>query len=159
MSDVLVIGLGSPDRGDDAVGSAVAERLAALSLPDVRVVSREDPTALVDLWDGASAALVIDAVMSGRPPGTLHIREVGDAGEPLPTHAFAAAGRGGSHAFGLAGAVELARTLGTLPRHVTVVGVEAKTFAHGPMSDEVSNAVDDAFAVARAELHELRAGV
>jgi len=153
---VLVVGLGSPDRGDDAVGAAVAARLEALGMSGVDVVTREDPTQLVQLWAGHQAALVIDAVMSGRPAGTLHIREVGDAGEPLPTHAFAAAGRGGSHAFGLAGAVELARTLGTLPTHVTVVGVEAGTFAHGGMSPEVQHALDDAVATAAAELVALR---
>ncbi|WP_062385057.1 hydrogenase maturation protease [Demequina iriomotensis] len=149
---VLVVGLGSPDRGDDAVGPAVAERLAALGMDGVDVVTREDPTQLVQLWAGHGAALVVDAVASGRSPGTLHIREVGDAGEPLPTHAFTAAGRGGSHAFGLAGAVELARTLGTLPAHVTVVGVEARTFDFGPMSPEIQEALDGAVATASAEL-------
>ncbi|WP_082097522.1 hydrogenase maturation protease [Demequina silvatica] len=153
---VLVVGLGSPDRGDDAVGAAVAERLAVFGWDGVDVVAREDPTQLVQLWEGHGAALVIDAVMSGRPPGTLHIREVGDSGEPLPTSAFAAAGRGGSHAFGLAGAVELARTLGTLPTHVTVVGVEAKTFDFGPMSPEIQEGLDAAVATAAAELIALR---
>ncbi|SEJ51222.1 hydrogenase maturation protease [Demequina mangrovi] len=153
---VLVVGLGSPDRGDDAVGAAVAERLAAMDLDHVDVVTREDPTQLVQLWAGHGAALVIDAVMSGNAPGRLHIREVGDAGEPLPTHAFTAAGRGGSHAFGLAGAVELARTLGTLPTHVTVVGVEAKTFDFGPMSPEIQEALDAAVATAAAELIALK---
>lgn len=153
---VLVVGLGSPDRGDDAVGAAVAQRLADLGLRDVEVVTREDPTQLVQLWAGRAAALVIDAVMSGQPPGTLHIREVGDAGEPLPTHAFMAAGRGGSHAFGLAGAVELARTLGTLPRHVTVVGVEARTFEFGPMSPEIQEGLEAAVAAAADELEALR---
>ncbi|WP_062301085.1 hydrogenase maturation protease [Demequina subtropica] len=153
---VLVVGLGSPDRGDDAVGSAVAERLAGLHFEGVDIVTREDPTQLVQLWSGHGAALVIDAVTSGNKPGMLHIREVGDAGEPLPTHAFTAAGRGGSHAFGLAGAVELARTLGTLPTHVTVVGVEAKTFDFGPMSPEITQALDAAVATAAAELIALK---
>ncbi len=153
---VLVVGLGSPDRGDDAVGAAVAARLGELGMADVDVVTREDPTQLVQLWAGHDAALVIDAVASGNPPGRLHIREVGDSGEPLPTSAFMAAGRGGSHAFGLAGAVELARTLGTLPTHVTVVGVEAKSFDFGPMSPEVQESLDAAVATAAAELIALR---
>ncbi|WP_062460753.1 hydrogenase maturation protease [Demequina soli] len=153
---VLVVGLGSPDRGDDAVGSVVAERLARLDLDAVDVVTREDPTALVQLWADHGAALIIDAVASGNPPGRLHIREVGDSGEPLPTSAFTAAGRGGSHAFGLAGAVELARTLGTLPAHVTVVGVEAKSFGFGPMSPEIQEGLDAAVATATAELIALR---
>ncbi len=140
----LVIGLGSPDRGDDAVGAAVAARIEALALPGVRVVPLEDPMSLTVLWGGADAVVVIDAVASGGPPGTVHVREAGVGALPLPTHAFTAAGRGGSHAFGLAGAVELSRTLGTLPRRVTLVGVEAGTFAHGPMSPAVAARIDDA---------------
>lgn len=144
MTEKLVIGLGSPDRGDDAVGGVVAEAVGASCLPGVRVIPLEDPMSLTQVWDGAEGAVVIDAVASGGPPGAVHVREVGQGAEPLPTHAFTAAGRGGSHAFGLAGAVELSRTLGTLPRRVTVVGVEAATFQHGEMSPEVRGCVDDA---------------
>ena len=157
MTDTLVIGLGSPDRGDDAVGGVVAARIAASSLPGVRVVPLEDPMSLTQLWDGAEAAVVIDAVASGGVPGTVHVREVGAEGEPLPTQAFTAAGRGGSHAFGLAGAVELSRTLGTLPRRVTVVGVEAATFAHGDMSPEVRDRLDDAVRAVRDALRRVGA--
>ncbi len=156
MSQVLVVGLGSPDRGDDAVGAAVCARIQALGLDHVTVVTHEDPTSLVQLWDGYDAAVVVDAVQSGGEPGGLNIREVGSDGSPLPTHAFMAAGRGGSHAFGLAGAVELSRTLGSLPRRVVVVGVEAATFAHGEMSPEVTASIDDAVAAVTAELAELR---
>ena len=60
----------------------------------------------------------------------------------LPIHdGSVAAGRGGSHAFGLAGAVELSRTLGTLPRHLVVIAVEAATFAPRPPSPQVEAAL------------------
>ncbi|MDN4477287.1 hydrogenase maturation protease [Demequina sp. SYSU T00039] len=155
MSEKLVIGLGSPDRGDDAVGGVVAERIGEIGLCDVRVIPLEDPLSLSQAWDGAAGAVVIDAVASGGPPGAVHVREVGAGAEPLPTHAFTAAGRGGSHAFGLAGAVELSRTLGTLPRRVTVVGVEAATFQHGRMSPEVTERVDDAVHAVLVALKEM----
>jgi hypothetical protein len=41
MSRVLVIGLGNPDRGDDAVGLYIAAALAALALPGVTVERAE----------------------------------------------------------------------------------------------------------------------
>ncbi len=148
----MVIGLGQPDRGDDAVGAAVAARVAPLAGPHVTVLTREDPTALVQSWDGAQIAVLIDAIVSGGEPGAVTVRHAGVDDAPLPTDAFAAAGRGGSHAFGVAGAVELSRTLGTLPRHVAIVGVEAATFDHGPMSSHVVAAIDDAVAIVIAEL-------
>ena len=76
----LVIGLGNPDRGDDAVGHTVARRVAALRLPGIQVVEREDPTSLIDLWGDRDLAVVVDAVSSNRVPGTLVMLESGIGG-------------------------------------------------------------------------------
>ncbi|HEY5553668.1 MAG TPA: hydrogenase maturation protease, partial [Cellulomonas sp.] len=76
-SSRVVIGLGSPDRGDDAVGPEVARRVADLHLPGVTVVEHEDPTGLIDLWDTADLAVVVDAVRSGSAPGSLLVVESG----------------------------------------------------------------------------------
>ncbi|HEY7720045.1 MAG TPA: hydrogenase maturation protease [Pedococcus sp.] len=130
-SGPLVVGLGRPDRGDDGVGSAVARAVAALALPGVEVREELDPTDLVALWDGRCCAVVVDAVRSGRPPGTLVVLEAGADAEPLPESAWAGSGRGSTHALGLAAAVELARVLHRLPARVRVVGVEAAGFDHG----------------------------
>jgi len=151
-AQAMVIGLGSPDRGDDAVGAAVAERVRAVVGDGVQVVAWEDPTALVHAWDGRRVVVLVDAMISGVAAGTVSVRRAGTHDAPLPTHAFAAAGRGGSHAFGVAGAVELSRTLGTLPEHVAIVGIEAATFTHGPMSPQVMASIDGAVAAVCAEL-------
>ncbi|WP_291382313.1 hydrogenase maturation protease [Demequina sp.] len=148
----MVIGLGSPDRGDDAVGTAVAERVREVVGDDVEVLTREDPTALVHAWEGCHAVVLVDAMISGVAAGTVTVCRAGTRDPSLPTHAFAAAGRGGSHAFGVAGAVELSRTLGTLPEHVALVGIEASTLTHGPMSPQVTASIDDAVAAVCAEL-------
>ncbi len=146
-SGVLVVGVGSPDRGDDAVGPAVAWSVAALAAPGIRVVVHEDPTSLVQLWSESDLAIVVDAVMSGRRAGELVIVETGADGERLPQSAWAAAGRGGTHGFGVATAVELSRALGRLPRRVVLVGIEVATIALGaPMSQAALDAVPQAVA-------------
>ncbi len=138
----LIVGLGSPDRGDDAVGPKVAHRIAALGVPGVRVAEQEDPTSIIELWDGCDLAIVIDAVCSNGIPGTLTILECGAIAAPLPEHSWARTGRGGTHAFGLAAAVELARALHRLPDRVVVIGVEAGGLEHGePLSAPVAAAV------------------
>jgi hydrogenase maturation protease len=132
----LVIGLGNPDRGDDAVGVNVARRVAAERL-DVRVLELDDPSEAIDAWSGADTVVVADAVSSGSAPG--EIRVVDAVARKLPSGSWAA---GGTHALGLAAAVELARALGRLPRRLVLVGVEANRFDHGmPMSDAVAEAV------------------
>jgi hydrogenase maturation protease len=140
----LVIGLGSPDRGDDAVGGLVARAVAA-QLPAVAVVDHEDPTALLDLWAGHTPVVVVDAVCSGAPGGTLHQLEAGPAAGPLSAQAWARSGHGGTHAIGLAEVVELARALGRLPERLVGVGVAAERFDHGaPLTPAVAAAVPTA---------------
>ena len=127
----LVIGLGSLDRGDDAVGPEVARAVAAGRPAGVRVLEQEDPTAMLDLWPGHDLVVIVDAVRSGDPVGTVHLLETGAAGPPLTERAWSATGRGGTHAFGLAAAVELARALHRLPPRLIVVGVETAGFEYG----------------------------
>jgi hydrogenase maturation protease len=141
----LVIGLGNPDRGDDAVGVDVAHRVRALAPDDVEVVVTDDPASLLDLWAGADDVVVVDAVVSHREPGAVVRVDVTSTG--LPGHGWASAG---SHALGLGAAVELSRALGSLPRSLVLVGVEAGATAPGHgLSPAVSAAVDTA---ARAAL-------
>lgn len=159
VHEPLLVGLGSPDRGDDAVGPTVARAVAVLGLRYVEVVEHEDPTALIDLWDGRALVVVVDAVRSGAAPGTLVVLETGAEDTPLPDSAWAATGRGGTHGFGLAGSVELARALGRLPPRVVVLGVEAMAFGHGePLSEPVALGVRRAVKVATRLLREATPG-
>ena len=98
-----------------------------------------------------------DAVRSGTAPGTVVMFETGTGRRRLPESAWARAGRGGTHAFGLASAVELARALHRLPARVVLVGVEAGSFDHGePLSPAVAAAVpqvvDHVLAILRGAL-------
>ena len=136
MSPALLAGLGQRDRGDDAAGLAVAGLVAAMRLPGVAVIGETTPHGLVDVWAGADLVVVADAARSGRPPGTVQVLHAGHRALPAWT------GSGGTHAFGLAAAVELARTLGRLPPQLVIVGVEARQFGFGePLSPPVAAAI------------------
>jgi len=144
VGQVIVVGIGSPDRGDDAWGPEVAGAVAPLFGGDerVRVLVHEDPTDLVQDWDAADVAVVLDAVLVDADPGTLVVTEMGADADGLPSSSFAAAALGGTHAFGLAAAVELSRALARLPRRVVLVGVQPAGTDHGaPLSDAVAAAV------------------
>jgi hydrogenase maturation protease len=137
----LVVGLGHPDRGDDGVGRVVAAAVAALALPAVLVLELDDPAALLDLWTGAPLVVVVDAIRSGHPPGTVHVSDLLTTSLPHPSIGTS------SHALGLTGTVELGRALGELPERLVLVGVEAETFAVGaPLSVPVRAAVEPAVA-------------
>jgi hydrogenase maturation protease len=125
--------LGSPYRGDDAVGPLVAERLRAAGV--TLLDCDEEPTRLLDAWAGLDLVVVVDAVRSGAAPGTLHRFEARDG--PLPRDL----GLASTHAFGIVDALELGRTLGRAPRRVVVHGVEGERFG---MGEEPSPAVTGA---------------
>jgi hydrogenase maturation protease len=122
----IVIGIGNPDRGDDAAGRYVA-RLSRPMLPDNVVVVEHDgeATALVACLDGVDAAFLVDACSSGAPAGT--VRRFDAAAARLPSVAFGLS----THGFGLAEAIELARVLGQLPPRCVVYAIEAARFEAG----------------------------
>ena len=143
----LVVGVGQADRGDDGVGLLLADRVANLAPAGVQVCTLSSPVRLTEAWEGYDLVVVVDAVRSGRTPGLVTVLAVTD--DPLP----ARPGAGGTHGFGVAEAVELARTLGRLPSRLVLVGVEATGFTAGSV---VSPAVQAALPVAeRAVLDAL----
>ena len=136
LSDTLVIGLGNSFRGDDGAGPAVARALLDAVPARVRAYEGE-PVGLIEEWTGADAVIVVDAVSSGSPPGTVH--RLDPLAEPIP----AALSQGSTHAFGLAETIELARTLGRLPPRLAVYGIEGERFTAGQeLSPPVRAAVE-----------------
>lgn len=145
----LVIGVGNSDRGDDAVGLAVARQVRMSAPPDVAVTELDgDQLSLLEAWNGAEDVHVVDAVCSGAAPGTVHRLD-------------AAAGLGarfayrGTHMFSLADVVELARALGRLPARLVCHGIEGAAFDVGaPLSHEAQAAVRLVTAEILRELRE-----
>ncbi|WP_019594566.1 hydrogenase maturation protease [Thioalkalivibrio sp. ALM2T] len=111
----LVIGIGNPWRGDDGVGHAVVAALAGTPGLTTAACSGE-PAELMELWQGHDPVILVDAIVTGAAPGTLHRL---DARDPLPRGA-----RYSSHGIGLAEAVELARALDAFPPTLIVHGIE-----------------------------------
>jgi hydrogenase maturation protease len=69
VAPTLVIAIGNPSRGDDAIGPLVAERLQALGLPDVEVLTdfQLQVEYLLDLM-GRSEVVFVDASVSAVEP-------------------------------------------------------------------------------------------
>ena len=142
---VLVAGIGRADRRDDAVGLMVAETLRESGLPGVDVVVLAEPMSLLEAWDGYGLVVVIDAVLSGRPGGSVTVEQVG------ANRLRARVGGGGTHSLGLPDVIELGRALGSLPEQLTIVGVEAVDVGCGTgLSPLVAAAVEEASQVVAA---------
>ena len=146
--DILVIGLGNPDCGDDGLGPMVARKLADGDCAGARVMARAgDALALIEDWADCETVLLVDAAAAISRPGSIHRIDL--AIEALAPGLSLSS----THAFGMADAIGLARTLDMLPPHIIVYAVEGASFAPGePMSAEVAAAADE---VTRRIIHEL----
>lgn len=117
-----IVGMGSPN-GDDAAGWAVVRCLPE-GLAGAECHCLHGGQQLLDLLDGRGSLLLIDAVVSGAPPGTIHRLE-------WPDPRLEALHPGSTHGLRPAEALHLAATLKVLPPHVVVFGIEAAQVATG----------------------------
>jgi hydrogenase maturation protease len=131
----LVIGVGNRDRGDDAVGPLVADAFADRDDVDT-FVAEGDLSDLVLRWERSRHVVIVDALASGRRPGTVvHIDALG---ERLPIDV----GLVSSHGVGLAEAIELGRVLDRLPQRLEIIGVEATAFGQfDEVTAEIAHAI------------------
>lgn len=118
-----IIGCGNVDRGDDAAGLLVARRLREWGIDAVEECG--GGFALIDSWAGAGDVVLVDAVVSGRPPGSITVWDAGMSPPPADRRTSS------SHGFGVAQAVRLARVLGRMPRSLIIYGIEGRNFDLG----------------------------
>jgi hydrogenase maturation protease len=125
VSRLVVAVAGNRLRGDDAAGPLVADAVRAAGIP-VRVVeAATNPLTLLDAWCPEDTVFLVDAALSGAPPGTIHEFTPHDAA------LFPEPPGGSTHGFGLASVVELARVLGHLPRTLVILGIAGAGFDLG----------------------------
>lgn len=122
----LVIGVGNPFRRDDRAGLEVARRLEPHSSEHVTVLEcTGNPLALLDLWNGYDEVLLADAISSKSEPGTFQL--INAVQQTIPSGLFNTS----SHNLGVAEAIEMARSLGRLPKQLWIYGIEGKNFQYG----------------------------
>ena len=113
---------GNRDRGDDAAGVLVAERLTDFGVPAETCTG--EALDLIASWAEDADVVVVDAVVTGAPVGTVHRWNALDA--KFPSNLSVS-----SHGFGLSEAIDLARTLNRLPPRLEIWGIEAQHFELG----------------------------
>jgi hydrogenase maturation protease len=122
MNRVLVAGLGTDLRGDDAAGLLVARALSGPGMAGVDVEEHHrDAASLAESMSRHAEVLLVDAVAADGEPGTVL---------ELTPEAEALRGATSSHGLGLRHAVALARAMGADPS-VRVLGITGRNFALG----------------------------
>ena len=117
---VLVLGLGNILLSDEGAGIKTIEELSRrYDVPDsVEIIDGGTMgLELLPYFDGPSHVLIVDAVKTGKPPGT--IVRIDD-----PPAYFSS--RTSPHQIGLSDVIGTAAIMGHLPRHIVLFGIEPK---------------------------------
>lgn len=142
--NIFILGIGQSLRGDDAAGLE-AVRLWREKFPEtarrVRVELSELPgLAMLDLFDGVDAAILVDAVQSPASAGTVISLGLDELASFTPD-------AGSAHGWGLAETLQLGRSLypSLAKCRVTLIGIAGGQFGMGAgLSSQVRAAMEKA---------------
>jgi hydrogenase maturation protease len=146
---ILILGLGNLLLRDEGLGVRALERLAAAhDLPE-QVQTLDGGTlglTLLPFLEGKSHLLVLDAVQTGGPPGTLTRLDVGDLSRGFFLKMSA-------HQTGLPELLALGDLQGCLPPHIVVCGMQPALIEWGvELSPPVADRIDLLVEMAAGEL-------
>lgn len=150
LKRVLVLGLGNILLQDDGLGIRVLEQLqrdfqlpACVTLMDGAVMGLE----LLPYMEQSSALVVLDAVQTGQPPGTLVRLE----GEDIPA---TLATKLSVHQIGFQESLAMGRFCGTLPETMVLLGAEPDVIDLGVyLSPAVESQIETLAQMTVDELH------
>lgn len=137
---ILVLGLGNLLLSDDGIGPAVLQQLANSSFMWPKEVEFVDGgtqgLALLAQLEGRRSVIIVDALQTGAPPGTVHRLTLNQLRAISP-------GRANCGHEGNAGELlAAAQLLGELPDRLFIVGVEPQHVSTGfGLSDMVKQAI------------------
>jgi hydrogenase maturation protease len=135
---IAILGIGQSLRGDDGAGLAAVQLWSEThpaTAEATRVELVESPgVGLLNLLEGVDTAILVDAVQSGAPPGTLH---------NLTEESLAAflAGSDSAHGWGVAETLALGRKVAPneMPSEVILIGIEVENITLG---EEISPQIE-----------------
>ena len=152
---IAVIALGNEWRGDDAAGLELLQLLRRDPPERVALSAVQgDATHLLAALEQRAAVVLVDAVVTGAAPGTVHCWRWRDG------HPALAELRLSTHKTSLIDALALAEALGRGRPELIVVGIEAAQFTLGAaLSPAVASALDEAVVRVYGELRRLEEGL
>jgi hydrogenase maturation protease len=137
--EILILCIGNAYRRDDGAALAVADRLDTVLSGRARIErSWGQGTALTMGWPAYGEVIIVDAVDSDAPAGTIHAFD--GLAKRVPKKIFERT----KHRLGTRRSLDRAKALGQLPRRLTVYAIEGERFEFGTrLSAAVEAAVAD----------------
>ena len=137
MSRTVIFGIGNTLMADDGAGVRALELLTDLPENVETVELATGGMTLLHNFDGVDKAIIIDAVDFGGKPGEVRVFRPEDVSS-IKTVGYSL------HDLDILKVLDLARTMGTLPREVFIVAVQPGSLALGEgLSPEVEGALGE----------------
>jgi len=156
QAPVRILGCGSPLMGDDGVGLKVIEVLKKTELEGLEGLDIADAGVcgldLLNLLEGASKVIIIDAVLTGSRKGSVHRIEGRDLIQGTEPHTLVSV-----HDLTITDVLRIGEQVQSLPE-IVVIGIEIGELAteiSRDISPEVLGAVDEAIKLIRKEISSL----
>lgn len=156
QAPVRILGCGSPLMGDDGVGLKVIEALKKTELDELDGLDIADAGVcgldLLNLLDGASKVIIVDAVLNGSRKGSVHRIEGRDLIEGTELHTLVSV-----HDLTVTDVLRIGEQVQHLPE-IVVIGIEIGELAtefSRDINPEVLGAVDEAIRLIRKEISSL----
>ncbi len=143
----ILIGIGNEFRQDDGVGPAVIRSIRECGVPrDWLTAIVAEPVDLIEAWQGAALAIIVDAaVYEPLSPGAVHRLVLDQLAHRGLTNS--------THGFGLLAAVRLSKMLAQTPDRLVALTVEAERLDFGRgLSPKVAAAIPVIQRMALSEL-------
>jgi hydrogenase maturation protease len=127
----LVVGLGNPLAGDDAIGLDIVRAAAPMTSCDLMELPLAG-TRLFDLLDREGPVLFVDAVVSDAPAGTIHLLNLPD--ECVHPRSFTSLS---THGWNLREVLSLRNVLGLVSPRIALLGIEVEDVSLGSLASAV----------------------
>lgn len=129
-----VIAIGNDLYGDDGVGNAVLNVLEQIpEMKDIELIDgATDALGLIDHFSGTDHVIIVDAAQMGEDPGTVKVFDKEEVKLKIKMDNLSV------HGISLAETFEIAQAVDSLPKKITIIGIEPKNIG---ISQELSDVV------------------
>ena len=133
-SKLKVIAVGNDLYGDDGVGNAVLHELEKMpEMKEIELIDgATDALGLIDHFSGVDHVIIVDAAQMGEIPGTVKVFNKEEVKLKIKMDHLSV------HGISLAETFDIAQIVDSLPKKITIIGIEPKNIG---ISQSLSNVV------------------
>ena len=137
---IKVIAVGNDLYGDDGIGNAVLQVLEQIpDMNDIELIDgATDALGLIDHFSETDQVIIVDAAQMGEKPGTVKVFSKEQVKLEIKMDHLSV------HGISLAETFDIAQMVDSLPKHITIIGIEPKNIGISEsLSDVVTQSIPE----------------